>query len=103
MKTTHMEPLLAAPSLLNAFRKGREEFGIAAMRYSTEPRVPAMDAASEECLELLDHLVDRLREGATVSREGLEDACIYLLEHLAARLQEKEAVQKTIGKPGLIH
>jgi hypothetical protein len=89
MKTTDMEPLLAAPHLLRAFRKGHEEFGTAAMRFAAERRVPVMDTASEECLELLDHLVDQLREDGKISCQGLEDACIFLLEHLAARLQEQ--------------
>jgi hypothetical protein len=97
MKTTDMEPLLAAPQLLRAFRKGQEEFGMAAMRFTTGRRIPDMDPASEECLELLDHLVDRLREEGRISCEGLEDACIFLLEHLAARLQEQEQEQKGRG------
>lgn len=90
MKTTDREPLLAAPQLLKAFRKGQDEFGTAAMRFAEERRGPTMDPASEECLELLDHLVDRLREDGKLSCQGLEDACIFLLEHLAARLQEQE-------------
>lgn len=96
MKTSDMEPLLDAPVLLSAFRKGRQEFGVAASRFVSECREPAMDAASEECLELLDHLVARLREDGELSCEGLEDACIFLLEHLATRLQEQEMA----GKPG---
>jgi hypothetical protein len=83
MKASDVEPLVAAPRLLRAFRKGREEFGVAAMRYATEPRVPVIDAGVQECLELLDHLVERLRE-----ERGGEEACIFLLEHLAARFQE---------------
>jgi hypothetical protein len=98
MKTTDTEPLLAMPLLLKAFRKGPEEFGVAATRFAKEQRIPSMDAASEECLELLDHLVDRLREHGKISCEGLEDACIFLLEHLATRLQERELEQKTHGK-----
>jgi hypothetical protein len=93
MKTTDTEPLLAAPQLLRAFRKGQEEFGTAAMRFTATRRGPVMDAASEECMELLDHLVDRLREDGKISCQGLEDACIFLLEHLAARLQEQEQDQ----------
>jgi hypothetical protein len=102
MKSTDMEPLLAAPLLLNAFRKGQEEFGMAATSFSAKPRVPVTDAASEESLELLDHLVDRLREDGTISREGLEDACIFLLEHLAARLHERQELQKCPASRGLI-
>jgi cytochrome P450 len=93
MKTTDMEPLLAAPHLLRAFRKSQDEFGTAAMRFAAERRAPPMDAASEECLELLDHLVDRLRADGKLSCQGLEDACIFLLDHLAARLQEQEPGQ----------
>jgi hypothetical protein len=102
MKPPDMETLLAAPVLLDALRKGRTEFGIAANRFAAEPRKCGMDAANDECLELLDHLVDRLREQGQISCEGLEDACIFLLEHLAARLQELEKTKPGSGKPTLI-
>lgn len=102
MKTPDMEPLLAVPSLLNAFRKGQDEFGMAVKRYSAEARVPASDAAGQECLELLDHLVNRLRDSRNLSREGMEDACIFLLEHLAARLQEHEFAKTRSGEKQLI-
>jgi len=102
MKRTDMETLLAAPLLLNAFRKGPVEFGAAAERFASKPRVPVMDAANEECLELLDHLVDCLRENGQVSCQGLEDACIFLLEHLAVRLQQQELEQRAGAKPAVI-
>ena len=102
MKTTDMEPLLAAPQLLRAFRRSHEEFDAAAMQFVAERQGPVMDAASEECLELLDHLVDRLREDGKISCRGLEDACIFLLEHLAARLQEQEQSQGGRRQPRLI-
>jgi hypothetical protein len=102
VKTTDMESAIDAPILLNAFRKGREEFGLTASRFVSECRRPAMDAASEECLELLDHLVARLRQDGEISCEGLEDACIFLLEHLAARLQEQESAKRSSGKLHLI-
>jgi hypothetical protein len=88
MKTMESEALISAPSLLNAFRKGQEEF--------------EMDAASEECLELLDHLVERLRSHGKITCQGLEDACIFLLEHLAARLQQQEEERKANVKLRLI-
>jgi hypothetical protein len=97
MKPTEMEPLLAAPMLLNAFRRGHDEFGMAAAQFAVTPRVPVTDTANEESLELLDHLVDRLREDRTISGEGLEDACIFLLEHLASRLHEREELRKGAG------
>jgi hypothetical protein len=87
MRSTYMEPMAAAPLLLRAFRKGPDAFGIAARRYTAAPRIPLMDAGSQECLELLDHLVDRLRDSGRGCTQGLEDACILLLEHLAARIQ----------------
>jgi hypothetical protein len=102
MKTSDMEPLVAAPLLLRAFRKGQEEFGMAATQFAKDLRAPFMDAASEECLELLDHLVDRLREQGRISCQGLEEACIFLLEHLAARLQEQAQEQKDNAKPAVI-
>jgi hypothetical protein len=89
MKAMDIGPLQAAPHLLRAFRKGQEKFGPAAERFGAKRHAADMDAASEECLELLDHLVDRLREDGTISCQGLEEACIFLLEHLAARLQEQ--------------
>jgi hypothetical protein len=102
MKPPYMESLHAAPVLLDALRKGHTEFGIAANRFAAEPRMGGIDAGSEECLELLDHLVDRLREQGQLSSQGLEDACIFLLEHLAARLQEQGKAKRGSGKPTLI-
>ena len=95
VKTSNTVPVIDAPVLLSRFRKGREEFGAAASQFVSECRKPAMDAASEECLELLDHLAACLRKDGELSCEGLEDACIFLLEHLATRLQE----QQFAGKP----
>jgi hypothetical protein len=102
MKPPDMESLHAAPVLLDALRKGQTEFGIAANRFAAEPRRVGMDTASEECLELLDHLIDRLREQGRISCRGLEDACIFLLEHLAARLQEQEKTRPGIGNSPII-
>jgi histidinol-phosphate/aromatic aminotransferase/cobyric acid decarboxylase-like protein len=89
MRFTYAEPLVAAPQLLDAFRKGREEFGIAAMSYCATRRLLTKDAGLEECLEMLDHLVDRL--GDSSNSQGLEDACLFLLEHLTARFNEQVA------------
>jgi hypothetical protein len=91
MKSTNVETLVAAPRLLSALRKGPEEFGVAAMRYVREPRVPVEDAAGQECLDLLDLLVERLRlrGQGNFDCQGAEEACIFLLEHLAARFQEQ--------------
>ncbi len=102
MKTSNREPVIDAPVLLSAFRKGPKEFGVARSRFVSECREPAMDAASEECLELLDHLAACLREEGKISCEGLEDACIFLLEHLATRLQEEGSAGKSSRRLRLI-
>jgi hypothetical protein len=84
------EPLLTAPSLLSAFRRGPAEFEIAATEYAEARRRPAMDAGSEECIELLDHVVERLAQKENPASAGMEEACVYLLEHLAARFQNQK-------------
>ena len=89
MRFTYMEPLVAAPRLLDALRRGREEFGIAAMSYSATPRLSINDAGLRECLEILDHVVDRLGDLENNCNPGLEDACLFLLEHLTARFHEQ--------------
>lgn len=89
MRSTYREPLVAAPLLLRAIRKSPEEFEIAAMSYAAAPRTTAVDAGSQECLELLDHLVDCFGDPGKVYSAGAKDACIFLLEHLARRFQGK--------------
>ncbi len=49
-----------------------------------------MDAGSEECIELLDHVVERLAQKENPASAGMEEACVYLLEHLAARFQNQK-------------
>ncbi len=93
---TYMEPLVAAPQLLDAFRRGREEFGIAAMSYCAGPRLLIEDAGLQECLEVLDHLVDRLGDSENSLNPGLEEACLFLLEHLTARFREQAASARKV-------
>jgi len=90
MTSTDMETLFTAPILLSAFRQGPAEFEIAATEYAAARRNPARDAGSEECIELLDYLVERLGQKGSASDPGMEEACVYLLEHLAARFQEQD-------------
>jgi hypothetical protein len=89
MRSTDFEPLVAAPLLLNAIRESHEAFSSAALLYAAAPRAGSTDAESQECLELLDHLVERLREPSDGHSSGFEEACIYLLEHLASRLHKQ--------------
>ena len=101
MSSTGNESLGSAPLRLDTFRKGRQALGVSAKKYERPPGVAVRaaateglteelrDAAAEECLELLDHLVDRLGAKARTNCPGLEEACMFLLQHLAERFPER--------------
>jgi hypothetical protein len=97
MSSTGNESLGSAPLRLDTFRKGRQALGVSAKKYERPPGVAVRaaateelrDSAEEECLELLDHLVDRLGTKARTNCPGLEDACMFLLQHLAERFPER--------------
>jgi hypothetical protein len=93
MKTSEFEPLQAVPGLVSAYRGGQEEFAMAAKFFAREARSRSMDPAGEECLELLEHLVNRLGEQDAAPCQATQDACVFLLEHLAVRLLEPLAIQ----------